>query len=95
MLPQPIEPAVVDVDVLEAMHKTLMATPPGTAWLVSTGTLTNIGMLFQKYEDLADHLKGLSIMGGAVGGGFTNAPMGKVKLEGERFGNWTRAYQLL
>ena len=28
-------------------------------------------------------------MGGAVGGGFTNAPMGKVDGDGERFGNWT------
>jgi hypothetical protein len=28
-------------------------------------------------------------MGGAVGGGFTNAPMGTVEGEGERFGNWT------
>jgi uridine nucleosidase len=89
LLPQPIEPAVTDVDYLEAMYKALISTPPNTAWLVSTGTLTNIGLLFQKYPDLADHLKGLSIMGGAVGGGFTDAPMGKVKGEGERFGNWT------
>ena len=71
------------------MYRALMATPQNTAWLVSTGTLTNIGMLFQKYTDLAAHLKGLSIMGGAVGGGFTNAPMGTVEGEGERFGNWT------
>jgi uridine nucleosidase len=71
------------------MYKALIATPPNTAWLVSTGSLTNIGLLFQKYTDLAGHLKGLSIMGGAVGGGFTDAPMGKVKGEGERFGNWT------
>jgi len=89
LLPQPIEPAVTDVDYLEAMYKALISTPPNTAWLVSTGTLTNIGLLFQKYPDLAGHLKGLSIMGGAVGGGFTNAPMGKVKGEGVRFGNWT------
>ncbi|KAF2183171.1 nucleoside hydrolase [Zopfia rhizophila CBS 207.26] len=89
LLPQPIEPAVMDVDFLEAMYKALIATPPNTAWLVSTGTLTNIGLVFQKYPDLAEHLKGVSIMGGAVGGGFTNAPMGKVKGEGERFGNWT------
>lgn len=71
------------------MYRALIATPPNTAWLVSTGTLTNIGLLFQKYTDLAGHLKGLSIMGGAVGGGFTDAPMGTVKGEGERFGNWT------
>jgi hypothetical protein len=89
LLPQPIEPAATDVGHLEAMYNALISTPPNTAWLVSTGTLTNIGLLFQKYTDLAGHLKGLSIMGGAVGGGFTNAPMGKVKGEGERFGNWT------
>jgi uridine nucleosidase len=89
LLPQPTEPAVTDVDYLEAMYNALIATPPNTAWLVSTGTLTNVGLLFQKYTDLAGHLKGLSIMGGAVGGGFTDAPMGKVKGEGERFGNWT------
>jgi uridine nucleosidase len=89
LLPSPVEPAATDVDHLEAMHRALMATPPNTAWLVSTGTLTNIGMLFQKYTHLAGHLKGLSIMGGAVGGGFTDAPMGTVEGEGERFGNWT------
>lgn len=89
LLPQPIEPAISGVDHLEAMYQALIATPANTAWLVSTGTLTNIGLLFQKHTDLAAHLKGLSIMGGAVGGGFTDAPMGKVKGEGKRFGNWT------
>lgn len=89
MLPQPVQPAATDVDHLEAMHRALIAAPPNTAWLVSTGTLTNIGLLFQKYPDLSGHIKGLSIMGGAVGGGFTNAPLGTVEGEGERFGNWT------
>ncbi|KAI4714713.1 hypothetical protein J4E89_000394 [Alternaria sp. Ai002NY15] len=89
LLPKPVEPAATDVDHLEAMYRALIATPQNTAWLVSTGTLTNIGLLFQKYTDLAAHLKGLSIMGGAVGGGFTDAPMGTVQGEGERFGNWT------
>lgn len=89
LLPQPMEAAATGVDYLEAIYQALIATPANTAWLVSTGTLTNIGLLFRKYPDLAHHLKGLSIMGGAVGGGFTNAPMGKVKGEGERFGNWT------
>jgi uridine nucleosidase len=89
LLPDPVQPAATDVDTLEAIYRALIATPPNTAWLVSTGTLTNIGLLFQKYDDLAGHIKGLSIMGGAVGGGFTDAPMGKTKLEGIRFGNWT------
>ncbi|KAF9741944.1 hypothetical protein PMIN04_005420 [Paraphaeosphaeria minitans] len=89
LLPEPVQPPATDIDTLEAMYKALIATPPNTAWLVSTGTLTNISLLFQKYDDLAGHIKGLSIMGGAVGGGFTDAPMGKTKLEGVRFGNWT------
>ncbi|EOA90146.1 Uridine nucleosidase 1 [Exserohilum turcicum] len=89
LLPVPVEHAATDVDHVEAMHRALMATPPNTAWLVSTGTLTNIALAFQKYPDLAAHIKGLSIMGGAVGGGFTDAPMGTVQGEGERFGNWT------
>jgi uridine nucleosidase len=71
------------------MYKALISTPKDTAWLVSTGTLTNVGLVFQKYPDLAGHIKGLSIMGGAVGNGFTSAPMGTVKGEGERFGNFT------
>lgn len=89
LLPQPIEPAATDVEYLEAMYRALIATPPSTAWLVSTGTLTNIGLVFQKYPDLAGHIKGLSIMGGAFGGGFTNAPMGKNRGEDECFGNRT------
>ncbi|KAF2738730.1 Inosine/uridine-preferring nucleoside hydrolase [Polyplosphaeria fusca] len=89
LLPQPIEPAATDTDYLDAMYKALIATPPNSAWLVATGILTNIGLLFKKYPNLAEHISGLSIMGGAIGGGFTNAPMGKVKGEGERFGNMT------
>jgi len=89
LLPQPVAPPITGVDCLEAMYKALIATKKQTAWLVATGTLTNVALLFQKYTDLAEHIKGLSIMGGAIGGKFTDAPMGKVKGEGERFGNWT------
>jgi uridine nucleosidase len=94
LLPEPIEPEVKDIDYLDAMYKALIATEPRTAWLITTGTLTNAGLLFQKYPDLAEHIKGLSIMGGAIGGNFTDAPMGKVKGEGERFGNWTSMYRV-
>ena len=80
---------MTDVGCLEAMYRALIGTQRQTAWLVATGTLTNVALVFQKYPDLAEHIKGLSIMGGAIGGKFTNAPMGKVKGEGERFGNWT------
>lgn len=70
-----------------------MSTSAGTAYVVATGTLTNVGLLFATYPDLAAHIKGLHIMGGAVGSSFTPAPMGMV-LDGSaghepRFGNWT------
>jgi uridine nucleosidase len=50
--------------------------------------LTNIAHVFQRYPDVAEHIKGLSIMGGAIGNNFTNAPMGKVD-DRERIGNWS------
>jgi uridine nucleosidase len=46
-------------------------------------------LLFNTFPDVVDHIAGLTIMGGAVGGGFTKAPMGSLEGEGERFGNWT------
>ena len=67
------------------MRHALIEQPEGKAWLVATGALTNVALLFATFPELVEHIKGLSIMGGAIGGGFTDAPMG----EGERFGNWT------
>ena len=63
-----------------------MEEAPDTAWVVATGALTNVALLFATFPELAGHIKGLSIMGGAIGNGFTDAPLG----EGERFGNHTR-----
>ncbi|KAF4555689.1 Uridine nucleosidase-like protein [Elsinoe fawcettii] len=79
------EPAV------QAAYTALKATSPGTAVVIATGTLTNIALLFLSYPDIAGHVKGVHIMGGAVGG-FTSAPMGRVSgEEGQegRIGNWT------
>lgn len=73
-----------------AMRHALIEQPKGTAWLVATGALTNVALLFATFPELVEHIKGLSIMGGAIGGGFTDAPMGHVRGEGERFGNTTR-----
>jgi len=70
------------------MASALLSTPPGTAWVVATGALTNIALLFQAHPALASHIAGLSIMGGAIGTSFTSAPMGKVS-EKERLGNWS------
>ncbi|KAK8221135.1 Inosine/uridine-preferring nucleoside hydrolase domain-containing protein [Phyllosticta capitalensis] len=89
LLPKPVKSAVRDIEASEAIYGALIAKPPQTAWLVATGTLTNAARTIKEHPDLADHLAGLSIMGGAIGGGFTDAPLGKVQGEGERFGNWT------
>ncbi|CAK3883824.1 Inosine uridine-preferring nucleoside hydrolase [Lecanosticta acicola] len=88
-LPTPTVPVRTDQTAIEAIYKALIGQPPGTAWLVATGCLTTTALLFSIYPDLATHIAGLSIMGGAIGGGFTNAPMGSLRGEGERFGNWT------
>jgi len=92
LLPTPTVPAVTDVDAILAMRTALLAQPAGTPWLVATGALTNVAALFSRFPDVAGHIAGLSIMGGAVGGGFTDARMGTVgggEWE-ERIGNVTR-----
>lgn len=72
-----------------AMADALLAEPRGTPWLVATGALTNVAALLQEYPQLVPHIAGLSVMGGAVGGGFTKAPMGTV--DGvARIGNWSQ-----
>ncbi|KYK55591.1 hypothetical protein DCS_07554 [Drechmeria coniospora] len=73
---------------IEAMATALKSQPAGTAWVVATGALTNVGALFRKYPELIAHIKGLSLMGGSFGGGFSDAPMGKVD-DVERIGNVT------
>ncbi|KAF2172071.1 hypothetical protein M409DRAFT_49823 [Zasmidium cellare ATCC 36951] len=88
-LPTPTATPNTDLPAIEAAYKALIAQPPGTAWLVATGCLTNTALLFAIHPDLTSHLAGLSIMGGAIGGGFSSAPMGVVEGKGERFGNWT------
>lgn len=88
LLPIPCIKQSDDLPYVDAMAKALLATPEGTAWLVATGALTNIAQLFAKHPEVAAHVKGLSIMGGAIGGGFTAAPMGKVD-DRERIGNWS------
>ena len=90
LLPPPAVPHVGEPAV-DAMAAALLATAPRTAWLIATGALTNIAHAIIKYPQLGQHIKGLSIMGGAMGGGFTNAVLGKVD-DRERIGNWRQAY---
>ena len=70
------------------MAAALRDTPAGTAWVVATGALTNVAALFIAHPDLAGHVRGFSAMGGAVGGGFTSAPLGQINGV-DRVGNWT------
>ncbi|KAB8290017.1 hypothetical protein EYC80_010343 [Monilinia laxa] len=87
LLPTPAK-GPVDEAAIDAMAKALFATPKGSAWVVATGALTNVAQCFRKYEGLAEHIKGVSIMGGAVGNGFTDAVLGRVD-DRERIGNWS------
>ncbi|CAK7197481.1 Uridine nucleosidase 1 [Sporothrix eucalyptigena] len=90
LLPQPRVPAksTNPEATLDAIAAALQAEPAGTPWLVATGCLTNVALLIKKYPALVDHIAGLSIMGGAVGGGFTAAVAGEV--DGKpRIGNRT------
>ncbi|KAK3383837.1 Inosine/uridine-preferring nucleoside hydrolase domain-containing protein [Lasiosphaeria ovina] len=89
LLPQPLVPPNREVPAVDAAAAALRAEAPGTAWVVATGSFTNVAALFMQHPDLVGHIKGLSLMGGALGGGFTPAVMGHV--DGvPRIGNWTQ-----
>ena len=93
LLPKPKRSSSNKNAIVE-MYKALMACPPNTSWLVVTGPLTNAALLFATFPEVVDHLKGLSIMGGAIGAGFTDANLGKPFRDdkGEtqaRIGNYT------
>jgi len=66
-----------------------MAHPKGVPWVVATGTLTNVALLFATFPEVAEHIQGLSLMGGAIGEGFTDAPMSRLVGEKSRIGNVT------
>ncbi|KOS16623.1 Uridine nucleosidase [Escovopsis weberi] len=85
LLPSP-QCRASEIPAIEAMAKALRKQAPGTAWIVATGTVTNVAALFRQHPDLIAHIKGLSIMGGSIGGGFSDAPLGKVDGK-ERIGN--------
>ena len=63
-----------------------MAQPEETAWLVATGSLTNIGVLLRRYPQIISRIKGISIMGGSLGEGFSDAILGHAD-DKDRIGN--------
>ncbi|EXJ95917.1 DNA glycosylase [Capronia coronata CBS 617.96] len=77
LLPEPSRSALTHCNAILEMRDALRAQPKDTAWLVATGPLTNIALLFALDPDLAHHIAGLSIMGGAIGGDFTDVIMGR------------------
>ncbi|KAK0673256.1 Inosine/uridine-preferring nucleoside hydrolase domain-containing protein [Cercophora samala] len=89
LLPTPLVPPITTVPAIDAAYAALKSTAPGTAWVVATGSFTNAAALFMKYPELIPHIAGLSLMGGALGNGFTPAILGTV--DGvPRIGNWTQ-----
>ncbi|KAJ5499908.1 Inosine/uridine-preferring nucleoside hydrolase [Penicillium expansum] len=75
LLPKATRAPITDKNAILAMRDALLAQPKGTPWVVATGTLTNVALLFATFPEVVEHIQGLSIMGGAIGGGFTDAPM--------------------
>ncbi|KAI1908465.1 Uridine nucleosidase 1 [Ophidiomyces ophidiicola] len=89
LLPIPSIPAVRDINPILAMRNALLAQPKDTAWVVATGTLTNVALLFAAFPEVAEHVRGVSIMGGAIGGGFSSVPISKKPGDADRIGNIT------
>ncbi|GAD97770.1 hypothetical protein PVAR5_6450 [Paecilomyces variotii No. 5] len=89
LLPKATVPPVTDKNTILAMRDAILAEPKGTPWVIATGALTNVGLLFATFPEVAEHIQGLSIMGGAVGNGFTDAPMSRLPGEEARIGNTT------
>lgn len=88
-LPAPQAPIRRDVNAIVAARDAIMARPPQTAWYVATGSLTNPALLFAVFPEVAHHIAGLAIMGGAIGDGFTSVKSGKTLGQSEGFGNET------
>lgn len=76
LLPFPVRTPLSHCNAVLEMKDSLLACPANTAWLVATGPLTNIALLFATFPVVASHIRGLSIMGGAIGDNFTSAPLG-------------------
>lgn len=52
LLPQPERRALTHCNAIKEMRDALMAYPLGTAWLVATGTLTNIALMFAVFPEV-------------------------------------------
>ncbi|KAF9895389.1 Uridine nucleosidase 1 [Aspergillus nanangensis] len=89
LLPVASRAPITNKNPILAMRDALLAQPKGTAWVVATGTLTNVALLFATFPEVAEHIQGLSIMGGGVGEGFSDAPISRILGQEARIGNVT------
>ncbi|KAI9727455.1 MAG: Uridine nucleosidase 1 [Cirrosporium novae-zelandiae] len=93
-LPEAPPPSLNQPNFLLAMRSAILAQPANTVWVVATGSLTNVALLFASFPEIVTHIRGLSVMGGAIGNEFTTANLGIVEgedpNEGRRCGNRTR-----
>lgn len=68
------------------MHRIIDAQLKESIVLIATGPLTNLGQLLASYPDIFWKFDSISIMGGAVGDGFSDAPMHRT----DGPGNWSQ-----
>ncbi|OLL23868.1 hypothetical protein NEOLI_003699 [Neolecta irregularis DAH-3] len=54
---------------INAMAEAILGCPPGETVLCATGPVTNVAHLISVYPEVADHLREVVIMGGAIGSG--------------------------
>ncbi|KKY21368.1 putative uridine nucleosidase [Phaeomoniella chlamydospora] len=76
LLPQATRKSIAACNPIYDIYQALMRQPAGKAWVIATGAMTNVALLFSTFPDLVDHIKGFNIMGGAIGNGFTDVPLG-------------------
>lgn len=60
---------------IDRIYRRLKSQPKYSVWFVPTGPLTNLARLLQEHPDVENVIAGVSIMGGAIGDGFTDAPI--------------------
>lgn len=71
---------------MEAVHSLMMQEPQESIVIVATGPLTNVAQLLLSFPDVVSVVSGISVMGGAVGDGYTTAPMHRQ----DGPGNWSQ-----
>ncbi|OAP58063.1 hypothetical protein AYL99_07153 [Fonsecaea erecta] len=81
LLPQPTRFPLTHCSAVLEMRSALLSQPKGTPYVVASGPLTNVAMLFTLFPEVSEHIAGLSIMGGAIGADFTHVSVGQPYLD--------------